>query len=128
VIDETPMGACVAALSAAAMRIVGSTLPTRAAALNELAIQCATEIRVIDKSEQPDNSARMWESASADRVVERFVRRVTTVLRPGSDALRTNLRNSGRSVYRVTGTAKTLRLCGFAEGRIAESSLSYKST
>ena len=68
------------------LRIVGDTLPARTADLYEIAARRAEGFCVLEEIEQQDHSLRTWESVSVDRVVERIVRRVTTALRPGSDA------------------------------------------
>ena len=75
----------------------------------DLAVHGTATFRVPDRVDQSDNSVRTCESAGADRTVERFVHRVTTALRPGSDAVSINLRSNGRPVYRVIGSASVLR-------------------
>jgi len=68
------------------LRIVGSTLPARTADIYEIAAHRAGWFCVLEEIEQQDHSLRTWESVRADRMVERIVHRVTTALRPGSDA------------------------------------------
>ena len=78
--------ACVLPLCPLRLRIVGNTLPARTADLYEIAARRAGGFCVLEEIEQQDHSLRMRENAGADRTVERNVRRVTTALRPGSDA------------------------------------------
>ena len=73
--------ACVAALSAAAMRIMQSTLLKEQYVGYDLAVHGTATFCVPDRVDQSDNSVRTCESAGADRMVERFVHRVTTALR-----------------------------------------------
>ena len=79
-VDETPM-AYVLPLCPLRLRIVGNTLPARTADSYEIAARRAGGFCVLEGIEQQDHSLRMRESAGADRMVERSVRRVTTALR-----------------------------------------------
>jgi hypothetical protein len=58
-------------------------------------------------------------------MVERFVHRVTTALRPGSDALRINLRMNDRSFYRVNERPKLFDSAISPPGKTDDSSLPF---